>query len=97
MQTDYLVFSIILSVIAVMVWIGWRNSVHYSKKAADIGGMLMNVKCDVEGDDEEHARILKMSVEEYKTERKKGRVLYRAGMEVCGISEGLKSPFRFWR
>jgi hypothetical protein len=38
-----------------------------------------------------------MSVEEYMTEREKGRVIIRAGQEVCGIAEGLKSPFHLWR
>ena len=97
MNLDYLFFCIALSLVTIIAWIGWRNSMHYSKEAAEIGGMLMNVKCDIEGDDEAYARILKLTVSEYKTERAKGRVLYCAGMRVCGISEGLRSPFRFWR
>lgn len=97
MDLIYLVSFVAFALLAVIAWVGWRNSLHYSEEAAEIGQMLMNVKCDIEGDDEAYARILKLSVEEYKTERAKGRVLYRAGMRVCGISEGLKSPFRFWR
>lgn len=97
MNLDYLFFFIAFCLVLVIAWVGWRNSIHYSDEAAEIGGMLMNVKCDIEGDDEAYARILKLSVEEYKTERAKGRVLYLAGMRVQGISEGLKSPFRFWR
>jgi hypothetical protein len=97
MNPDYLFFFVALSIVAIIAWIGWRNSLHYSKEAAEIGEMLMNVKCDIEGDDAAYAKILKLTVAEYKTERQKGRVLYRAGMRICGISEGLKSPFRFWR
>lgn len=97
MNLDYLFFCIAFCPVIVIAWIGWRNSRHYSKEAAEISEMLMNVKCDVEGDEEAYARILKLTVEDYKTERKKGRVLYLAGMRVRGISEGLKSPFRFWR
>lgn len=97
MNLDYLVFGTVLSIVALIAWIGWRNSIHYSEEASAIGSMLMNVKCDIEGDDEAYARILKLSVAEYKTERAKGRVLYLAGMRVQGISDGLRSPFRIWR
>jgi hypothetical protein len=78
-------------------FVGYRNSVLYSNRAAEIGGMMVNVRCDIEGPDDEYARILKMSVEEFKVERQKGRVIFRAGQEVMGIAEGLRSPFRFWR
>ena len=77
--------------------LGWRNSIYQGERAGELGKMLMDVKCDVESDDDEYARILKMSVDEYKTERAKGRILFRAGQEVCAIAEGLKSPFRIWR
>lgn len=97
MDMTYLLSFVAFALLTVIAWVGWRNSLHYSQEAAEIGKMLMNVKCDIEGDDEAYARILKLSVAEYKTERSKGRVLYLAGMRVCGISEGLKSPFRFWR
>lgn len=97
MNLDYLIFGTVLSIVSLIAWIGWRNSLHYAREAAEISEMLINVKCDIEGDDEAYARILRLSVDEYKTERKKGRVLYLAGMRVRGISEGLRSPFRVWR
>jgi hypothetical protein len=77
--------------------IGWKHQAEYSPRLLEIGTMMQDVKCNIEGDDEERARIMKMSVEEYKTEREKGRVIIRAGQEVCGIAEGLKSPFHLWR
>jgi len=55
----------------------WRNSIYQGERANEIGKMLMEVNCQLEGDDEAHARILKMTVAEYKTERAKGRVLFR--------------------
>jgi len=73
-----------------------RNNRYYGDRAEAIGNMLMDVKCNIEGDFEEHARILNMSPEEYKTEKDKGRILFRAGQEVVGIAEGLRSPFRIW-
>jgi hypothetical protein len=97
MNLDYLIFFAVMAIIAIFAWVGCRNSLHYAREAADISEMLINVKCDIEGDDEAYARILKLSVGEYKTERKKGRVLYLAGMRIRGISEGLRSPFRVWR
>jgi hypothetical protein len=97
MDLTYLLAFVAFALLAITDWVGWRNSLHYSEEAAEIGQMLMNVKCDIEGDDEAYARVLKLTIEQYKTERAKGRVLYRAGMRICGISEGLKSPFRFWR
>lgn len=84
-------FSILTSLL------GWRNSTYYSKKALEIGEVLKQIKGEIETDDAAFARICKMSVEEYRTERAKGRALYCVGSEVCGIAEGLKAPFRFWR
>lgn len=77
--------------------LGWRNSLVYANKAEGIGEMLMSCQCDVEGDEEQHARILKMTVDEYRTEKKKGRILFKAGQEIVGIAEGLRAPFRVMR
>lgn len=97
MDLLYLIFSGAFLISLLISWLGWRNSLYYSTRAAEIGNMLMGLKGEVESDDEAAARVLKMTVDEYKIERKKGRVLYKAGMEVCGIAEGLKAPFRIWR
>ncbi len=97
MDLSYLLFIGLFLISLLISWLGWRNSIHYSQRAAEIGNMLMGLKGEVESDDEAAARVLKMTIEEYKIERRKGRVLYKAGMEVCGIAEGLKAPFRFWK
>lgn len=96
-QMCYAALGALFALTAIFALLGWRNSIYQGERANEIGQMLMEVNCQLEGDDEAHARILKMTVDEYKTERAKGRVLFRAGQEVCGIAEGLKSPFRFWR
>jgi hypothetical protein len=95
----YILFAILLCtniLTGIISLIAWRNSVYYGKHGKEVGEMLMSVKCEVEGDEAEHARILRMTPEEYKTEKQKGRILFRAGQEVVGISEGLQAPFR-WR
>lgn len=96
-QMYYAALGALFALDTVFALIGWRNSIHQGKKAREIGKMLMEINCQIEGDDQSHARILKMTLDEYKAERAKGRVLYRAGQEICGIAEGLISPFRFWR
>jgi hypothetical protein len=92
----YFIFAAILSILGIMGWIAYRNAIYYSKKADDIGDLLIKSKCDIEGDDEEFARICNMTKENFRAEKAKGRAIILAGNEVKGIAEGLKSPFRCW-
>jgi hypothetical protein len=80
-------------------YIGMRNASDSAPRLLAIGQMMEKADCDVADSAAQYAMILKMSKEEFASEKEKGRLINRAGREVCEIAGSLQSPFRFpfWR
>ena len=89
-----LAFATAFAIMAYVIWIVWHNCFRYAEQAREIGNLLASSDGNIETDDEAAARILQLTQEEYKVERKRGNVLRQAGAVMIGIAEGLEAPIR---
>lgn len=79
--------------------LGARNASKIAPRLLAIGSMMEKADCDVADSAAQYALILKMTQDEFKQERDRGRIINRAGREVSEIAGALQSPFdlKFWR
>jgi len=93
----YLLFIAYAVVTSLASWIGWRNCVWAGKRLKAAGELLKSIDGKIETDDEAWARVCNMSLDQYRTEKAKGRALYCIGTEICSVAAALTAPFRIWK
>jgi len=87
-------FAITLSITLLAL----HNMPYYAEELYKLGEMLQKCTCGgIEPPEEEYARILRITKDDFVKEREKGTLLIKIGEEICAVAEGLKSPFRMIR